>query len=51
MAEQKLEGSATCFTFLGFELDTRQMVCKLLPNKLKELKELVVEWLPGEHVE
>ena len=45
-AEQKLEGPTTCLTFLGIELDTRQMVRRLPPNKLKELKELVVEWLP-----
>ena len=51
VAEQKLEGPATCLTFLGIELDTGQMVRCLSPNKLKELKELVAEWLPKKAVE
>ena len=45
VAEQKLEGPTTTLTFLGIELDTGQMIRRLPPKKLKELKELVGEWL------
>ena len=46
VAEQKLEGPTTTLTFLGIELNTEQMIRRLPPKKLKELKELVGEWLP-----
>ena len=46
VAEQKLEGPTTTLTFLGIELNTEQMIRCLPPKKLKELKELVGEWLP-----
>ena len=46
MAGQKLEGSTDCLTFLGIELDTTHMIRHLPLHKLRELKELVEEWLP-----
>ena len=45
VAEQKLEGPTTTLIFLGIELGTGQMIRCLPLKKLKELKELVSEWL------
>ena len=45
IAEDKLEGPATCLVFLGIELDTLQMSLRLPIEKLQELRELVQTWL------
>ena len=44
VAEDKLEGPATSLTFLGIELDTEQMVLRLPPEKLIELRALLSQW-------
>ena len=44
VAEDKLEGPATSLTFLGIELDTEQMVLRLPPEKLIELRTLLSQW-------
>ena len=46
VAGQKLEGPTDGLTFLGIELDTTHMIRRLPLHKLRELKELVEEWLP-----
>ena len=45
IAEDKLEGPATCLVFLGIELDTLQMSLRLPIEKLQELRQLVQTWL------
>ena len=45
MAERKLVGPTDCLTILGIELDTTHMIRRLPAHKLRELKELVEEWL------
>lgn len=45
VAEQKMEGPTVCLTFLGIELDTVHMIRRLPAHKLRELQELVGEWL------
>ena len=42
---QKLEGPAVELVFLGILLDTRRMELRLPPEKLSELKVLIVKWL------
>ena len=46
VAERKLVGPTDCLTFLGIKLDTTHMIRRLPAHKLRELKELVEEWLP-----
>ena len=43
-APNKLEGPWTRLTFLGFELDSREMIIRLPLQKLLELQELVQAW-------
>ena len=45
IAVNKLEGPWMCLSFLGFEIDTRMMELRLPPSKLKELQELLDQWL------
>ena len=42
---QKLEGPAVELVFLSILLDTRRMELRLPPEKLSELKVLIVKWL------
>ena len=44
IAAQKVEGPATCVTFLGIEVDTGAMVLCLPQDKLHCLKSKVAEW-------
>ncbi len=44
LAEEKIEGPATVLTFLGIELDTKQMLMRLPQEKLARLKELIRSW-------
>ena len=44
VAPNKLEGPWTRLTFLGFELDSREMIIRLLLQKLLELQELLQAW-------
>ena len=44
VAEEKREGPSTQLTFLGIELDTREMVRRLPRKKVSELRDLVKEW-------
>ena len=45
VSPEKVEGPATCITFLGIEIDTNQMVICLPYQKLQSLKSMVAEWL------
>ena len=45
VAMEKLEGPATVLTFLGIEIDTKQMILCLPMTKLIELQGLVSTWL------
>ena len=45
VAGDKLEGPSTVITFLGIELDSNNMVCRLPEKKLRELQVLVAQWL------
>ena len=40
----KLEGPSTRLVFLGFELDTKEMVVRLPDQKLREVRDLVSHW-------
>ena len=42
---QKLAGPAVELVFLGILLDTRRMEVRLPPEKLPELKVIIVKWL------
>ena len=44
VAEEKREGPSTQLTFLGIELDTREMVRRLPRKKVSELRDLVKKW-------
>ena len=44
VALDKLEGPSSCLVFLGFELDSRDLVVRLPQQKLTELKALVRQW-------
>ena len=43
IAEDKLEGPTTCLTFLGIELDSQLMICRLPANKLQEIRGIIGE--------
>ena len=45
LAVEKLEGPSTRLEFLGFELDSREMVIRLPPRKLRELQALIRSWV------
>lgn len=45
VAWDKLEGPATCLTFLGFELDSVREEIRLPQRKLEEIKKEVQEWI------
>ena len=45
VAPSKLEGPATCLSFLGIEIDSEKMEVRLPQEKLANLKELVASWL------
>ena len=45
VAPEKVEGPATCITFLGIEINTNQMILRLPHQKLQSLKSVVAEWL------
>ena len=45
VAPAKLEGPATCITFLGIEIDTMAMEIRLPADKVHKLKELLEAWL------
>ena len=45
VAMEKLEGPATVLTFLGIEIDTKEMILRLPMTKLVELQDLVTSWL------
>ena len=45
VAMEKLEGPATVLTFLGIEIDTKEMILRLPTTKLVELQDLVTSWL------
>ena len=45
VAMEKLEGPATVLTFLGIEIDTKEMILRLPITKLVELQDLVTSWL------
>ena len=45
VAMEKLEGPATVLTFLGIEIDTKEMILRLPMTKLIELQGLVSTWL------
>ena len=45
VAMEKLEGPATLLTFLGIEIDTKEMILRLPMTKLIELQGLVRIWL------
>ena len=49
IAPDKTEGPAQCLTFLGVELDTREMTVLLPTEKLLELRELMVDWAGRTH--
>ena len=44
IAAHKVEGPATCVTFLGIEVDAWAMVLRLPQDKLRRLKSKVVGW-------
>ena len=44
VAQEKLEGPSSCLVFLGFELDSRDLVVQLPQQKLTELKALIGQW-------
>ena len=45
MNSQKIVGPSTVITFLGIEIDSNQMVCRLPPDKLVDIKLLINSWL------
>ena len=45
VAMEKLEGPATVLTFLGIEINTKEMILRLPTTKLVELQDLVTSWL------
>ena len=45
IAEDKLEGPATCLTYLGIEVDSDDMVIRLPEEKLVELKAFLSSWV------
>ena len=45
VAPVKCEGPASVLTFLGFELDTNQMVVRLPQAKLQRILEMVRQWV------
>ena len=45
VASEKLEGPATRLTFLGIEIDTKEMTLRLPMTKLAELQDLVSTWM------
>ncbi len=44
LVEEKIEGLVTVLTFVGIELDTKQMLMRLPQEKLARLKELIRSW-------
>ena len=44
VADDKLDGPATSLTFLGIKLVAEQMVLRLPPEKLIELRALLTQW-------
>jgi len=45
VAPEKVEGPASCITFLGIEFDTNLMILRLPQQKLQALKSMIAEWL------
>ena len=45
ISEDKLEGPSQCITFLGIEIDSITMVCRLPVSKLSALSKLVYQWI------
>ena len=45
LADEKVEGPATCLKFLGILLDTMAMEARLPPDKLARLTTMVEDWL------
>ena len=45
VAQEKCAGTTAVLVFLGFELDTNQMVIRLPENKLHRTQSLVRDWL------
>lgn len=45
IALEKKDGPTTALEFLGFELDTVDMVVRLPERKLRELKGILQQWM------
>ena len=45
VAEDKLEGPSQCLIFLGIEIDSVAMVCRLPGDKIAALSESLTQWL------
>ena len=45
LASDKTEGPTPVLTFLGIEIDTRQRIVRLPPDKLMELSQLLQSWV------
>ena len=45
VAMEKLDGPATVLSFLGIEIDTKEMILRLPMTKLVELQDLLTSWL------